>query len=299
MEAAELGHQWVEPSHFVLAMTRPGDESLAGEALRACSVSHEGYAAEFKRWLADVRPSPPASDDHEREITPATYQMMGRAEGIAAGVGSPEVRAEHVLLAILWESFQIEVASILANLGVTREDLRNRLFELGAAPQSFALPRLREEPRWGEEVFIPVEQLSAVSAELPLLLVQAGATFRFWGDGTRVKWVKAPEGIDLQKYIAFAVDAWSRRKLPCSCCGYVTLDVDPAERKRPCDVCYWIDDPAQTTDWEFRGGANDVTLVEAQRNFRLFGASQDRFKDNVRPPRPEEIPPSRSAPAAE
>jgi hypothetical protein len=59
-------------------------------------------------------------------------------------------------------------------------------------------------------------------------------------------------------------------------------------------VCYWIEDPAQSADWEFRGGANEVSLVEAQRNFAFFGASQQRFKDKVRPPRPEEVPRSRS-----
>jgi hypothetical protein len=60
---------------------------------------------------------------------------------------------------------------------------------------------------------------------------------------------------------------------PCPCCGYHTLT-------ELCEVCFWDLDPA----------ANSVTIEEARENYRAFGASEERFLDNVRPPRPEELP---------
>jgi hypothetical protein len=45
-----------------------------------------------------------------------------------------------------------------------------------------------------------------------------------------------------------------------------------------CEVCFW----------EVEAGSNSVTLEEARENYRAFGASEERFIDNVRPPRPEE-----------
>jgi ATP-dependent Clp protease ATP-binding subunit ClpA len=40
-EADELGHGWIGPEHLVLAMLE--DESVAGKALRGCSVDHDSY----------------------------------------------------------------------------------------------------------------------------------------------------------------------------------------------------------------------------------------------------------------
>jgi hypothetical protein len=37
------------------------------------------------------------------------------------------------------------------------------------------------------------------------------------------------------------------------------------------------------------GGANSSSLVDAQRNFANFGASEKRFLENVRAPAPHEI----------
>jgi Cysteine-rich CPCC len=41
-----------------------------------------------------------------------------------------------------------------------------------------------------------------------------------------------------------------------------------------------------------RGGPNgSLSLTDARRNFAAFGACEDRFRANVRPPKPEEIGP--------
>lgn len=53
-----------------------------------------------------------------------------------------------------------------------------------------------------------------------------------------------------------------------------------------CDICFWEDDGQDDQDAdEVRGGPNgSLSLTEARRNFREFGASDRRFLDNVRRP---------------
>jgi hypothetical protein len=74
---------------------------------------------------------------------------------------------------------------------------------------------------------------------------------------------------------------------PCPCCGSRT-----SQRLRRaydiCPVCFWEDDPVQFDDPDYEGGANVVSLNEARRNFREFGASEQRFIESVRSPTPEE-----------
>jgi hypothetical protein len=225
------------------------------------------------------------------EPNPATYALMGRADGLAAGLGAEQASPEHVLLSIIWDP-RTTTTSVLDRLGTKREDIVDRLTDLGAPLPPIGPPPL-DETRWGEPVVIPIEQLQALTAELPGLL-PPGTPFGFNHDEKEHAWLNAGEAIDLPKYIALALDAWDRRRLPCPCCGYVTLDLSVPLGERRCDVCYWIQDPVQTSDWEYRGGANEVSLVEAQENFSRFGASQVKFNDRVRPPRAEEIPPWRA-----
>ncbi len=51
-----------------------------------------------------------------------------------------------------------------------------------------------------------------------------------------------------------------------------------------CPVCFWEDDPVQFNDPNYAEGANEVSLKEARKNFRKFGASTEGVKDEVRPP---------------
>lgn len=81
------------------------------------------------------------------------------------------------------------------------------------------------------------------------------------------------------------------QKFACVCCGYLTLNEPPTGTYEICPVCYWEDDPVQNRDPEFDGGANVPSLTEARRNFRAFGAMEERFREFVRPPRDDERPP--------
>jgi hypothetical protein len=73
-------------------------------------------------------------------------------------------------------------------------------------------------------------------------------------------------------------------KYTCPCCGYKTLDEEPPGTYEICTICLWEDDSVQFNDPDYTGGANNVSLKVAQNNYIKFGASEQRFKRNVRVP---------------
>ena len=70
----------------------------------------------------------------------------------------------------------------------------------------------------------------------------------------------------------------------CPCCGYKTLEECPTGTFEICPICFWEDDNVQFEDPFYEGGANEVCLYEAQRNFVKYGASDSRSIDSVRKP---------------
>lgn len=73
-------------------------------------------------------------------------------------------------------------------------------------------------------------------------------------------------------------------KYTCPCCGYKTLEEEPPGTYDICEICYWEDDEVQFRDPDFEGGANEVSLKQAQQNFIEFGACDKDYLDVVRPP---------------
>lgn len=69
---------------------------------------------------------------------------------------------------------------------------------------------------------------------------------------------------------------------PCPCCGYM-LNPEPPGSHNICEICFWEDDALQL---EFAttlaGGANGVTLLQAQQNYSRFGACERRSVRHVR-----------------
>src|SRR5262249_42723121 len=78
--------------------------------------------------------------------------------------------------------------------------------------------------------------------------------------------------------------------VPCPCCGFLTLG--SRGDFGFCEVCFWEDDGQDDDDAdEVRGGPNGaLSLSVARDNFRAYGASDERFRDSVRAPRPDEFP---------
>lgn len=78
-------------------------------------------------------------------------------------------------------------------------------------------------------------------------------------------------------------------KYTCPCCGYKTLPEEPSDTFYICEICGWEDDGVQFYNPDIEGGANEVSLKQAQKNFIKFGASEERFVENVRKPNEEDI----------
>ena len=73
-------------------------------------------------------------------------------------------------------------------------------------------------------------------------------------------------------------------KYACPCCGYKTFEHEPNGSFEICEVCFWEDDPIQLEDPNYEGGANPMSLRQAQRNFIEFGACDREMLQNVRQP---------------
>lgn len=78
-------------------------------------------------------------------------------------------------------------------------------------------------------------------------------------------------------------------KYQCPCCGYYTLKDKPDNTFQICPVCFWEDDGVQLNDPDYEGGANDMSLNEARRNFKEFGVIDLEFKVQDRSPLEEEL----------
>ncbi|MEV1114394.1 CPCC family cysteine-rich protein [Actinosynnema sp. NPDC049800] len=78
----------------------------------------------------------------------------------------------------------------------------------------------------------------------------------------------------------------------CPCCGFLTL----GERGgyEICDVCFWEDDGQDEHDADqVRGGPNrGLSLTRARENYGRVGAADPTDLKHVRPPKPDEYPPS-------
>lgn len=70
------------------------------------------------------------------------------------------------------------------------------------------------------------------------------------------------------------------KKYTCPCCGYKTLDEE--HEYDICPICFWQDDYLQFEDVDRCGGANNVSLRQAQHNYLKFGACEERCLESVR-----------------
>ena len=78
----------------------------------------------------------------------------------------------------------------------------------------------------------------------------------------------------------------------CRCCGNLTMAEPPPLNRSACPICQWQDEGRSSTTPEVRREASAVSLREAQRNYRRYGAIDESFRGVVRPPQPSERPPA-------
>jgi len=75
-------------------------------------------------------------------------------------------------------------------------------------------------------------------------------------------------------------------KYTCPCCGYKTLE--KPDCFDICPICFWEDDNIQRENPDYEGGANTISLRQAQKNYQEFGAMERRFLTYVRRPSGED-----------
>lgn len=77
-------------------------------------------------------------------------------------------------------------------------------------------------------------------------------------------------------------------RFPCPSCGHRVFRETPGSYEI-CPVCFWEDDESGLRCPDVAvGGPNHVSLVEAQRNYLMYGAIEARWVDHVRPPTEQE-----------
>ncbi|KDN20012.1 CPCC family cysteine-rich protein [Amycolatopsis rifamycinica] len=76
-------------------------------------------------------------------------------------------------------------------------------------------------------------------------------------------------------------------KYPCPCCGHRTYTERPGSYEI-CSVCFWEDDDIQLRWPDRPGGANSLSLIDAQRAYAEMGAMEYRFTGIVRMAAPDE-----------
>jgi len=79
-------------------------------------------------------------------------------------------------------------------------------------------------------------------------------------------------------------------RYPCPCCAFYTFREEPVGEYSICTVCYWEDDPIQRADPTYEGGANALSLYQAQQYFRDSGSADPNCLAYARKPNREELP---------
>jgi len=67
----------------------------------------------------------------------------------------------------------------------------------------------------------------------------------------------------------------------CSCCGYKTKSTPYFGSYEICPVCFWEDDDSQVENPDMAGGANPMSLRDAQKNFKKVGACEIAMLQHV------------------
>jgi hypothetical protein len=57
-------------------------------------------------------------------------------------------------------------------------------------------------------------------------------------------------------------------KYKCPCCGNNTIDEQPPGTFEICSICNWEDDELQYHNPNYKGGANILSLKQAQEKYR-------------------------------
>jgi hypothetical protein len=191
-EATALGHTWVGAEHLLLALAKQPPDSSVRQALDDF-VLDESYVASY---LAETPTF--VSDREGASPNPRFYGIVGRAEGMAVGMGTRRPLPEHFFLALIWEPCGPQVG-LLTSAGATASGLQAALAARNVlVPQSEPPPF--DDRRWGDRVPITRAEYNDGLPGRVARLLPPGTGFgcNATDEGA---WIQAEEGFDLLPYL--------------------------------------------------------------------------------------------------
>ena len=79
-----------------------------------------------------------------------------------------------------------------------------------------------------------------------------------------------------------------RKNRYCPCCRYKTFEENTYSTCHICPICSWEDEALIETSISESFGPKHVSLAQAQKNFRDFGAMEKGFLEHTREPKDSE-----------
>ncbi len=76
-------------------------------------------------------------------------------------------------------------------------------------------------------------------------------------------------------------------RFPCPCCGHLVFSMAPGSHE-VCPVCAWEDDLTQLRFVRLPGSANQVSLEDAQDNYKRLGVAEKKNLGTTREPLEQE-----------
>jgi ATP-dependent Clp protease ATP-binding subunit ClpA len=197
-EAAALGHTWIGAEHYLLAILAMKVESPTVAALAHLGVRHDEFASDLATAIAASDPPINDASTEAQGVTlnPAAHEFLGRAEGIAVGLGAPAVTLEHVLMAYLWETSHSYGS--LEGFGLTPQAVLEELERRGVAVPTASLP---PPPRPSTQVFVPFEAADEMWTRLYDRLPRDSGLGINHHEESRRAWVVADQDIDLESHV--------------------------------------------------------------------------------------------------
>lgn len=198
-EAARLNHGWVGPEHVLLAILARPTESVAAAVLNELGITHERFSERLVAEIASGDPGAAPTAENGTSTSPVWHELIGRADGLAAGLGSAAVTADHLVIAFVWEPDSgVELEQMF---DVKRETIIDALQAAGVATPTVAMrPSPVANTRGQQRVFVPADRVVQIAGMLGDRLPRgSGLGFNFTDDARA--WVGAYADVELERHV--------------------------------------------------------------------------------------------------
>ena len=139
-EAHLLDHNYIGTEHLLLALVDEG-AGVAAEALDQLGVSRQGVRAQIEDIIGHGSSSPSG----HIPFTPRSKKVLELSLREARQLGHHYIGTEHILLGLIREGEGV-AAQVLVKMGVTLDQVRNKIIELlGEPPEGRSIEAMPRE----------------------------------------------------------------------------------------------------------------------------------------------------------